>query len=173
MRQFCGFIAILACLSSTALAGETQPTQEYAAFSRLVHKFVVKQLPKKFEDNSGWGQMSEVPANIRFAALRKIVKVDDHLEAPHGAWRRFMGKIEDPDKNLKIVVKDFKKLDERTYRITVEVEATVVCHGEWQQWQKGLLLISAEASADADFKATIVCEVGVSPNFKKFPLPWA
>ena len=169
MRHLSGFIGVLAFLPLTTLAGETQPSLEYTAFSHLVHKIVVKQLPKEFEENSGWGQMIEVPANIRLAGLRKMVKVGDRLEAPHGAWRRFKGKIEDPDKNLKIVVKDFKKLDDRTYRITVDVEATILCHGEWQQWQKGLLLIGGEAIGDADFKAAIVCDVAVSPNFKKFP----
>ena len=169
MRRLFTSIALLAFVSLTVAAGEPQPMQEYGAFSRLVHKIVVKQLPKQFEDNSGWGQMIEVPANIRLAGLRKMVKVGDRHEAPHGAWRRFQGKIEDPDKNLKIVVKDFKKLDDKTYRIAVDVDATVMVHAEWQQWQKGLLLVGVEAVADADFKAALVCEVGVSPNFKKFP----
>jgi len=68
---------------------------------------------------------------------------------------------------LKIVVKDFKMLDEKTYRIVADVEATVLCHGEWQQWQKGIPLVGASASADADFKAAIVCDIGVSLNVKK------
>jgi hypothetical protein len=169
MRLAGGLIGILAILPFSASAGEKQPMRDYADFSRLVHKIVVKQLPKQFEDVSGWGQMTEVPANLRLMGLRKIIKVGDHLEAPHGAWRRFKGKIEDPDKNLKIAVKDFKKLDDKTYRIKVDVDATILCQGEWQQWQKGLLLVGADATADANIAAAIVCDVGVSFNLKKFP----
>jgi hypothetical protein len=163
------FIGVLAFLPWSVFAGEKTPKQDYAEFSRLVHKIAVKQLPKQFEDNSGWGQMIEVPANLRLPGLRRIVKVGDHLEAPHGPWRRFHGKIEDPDKNLKIVVKDFKKLDDKTYRVFVDVDATILCHGEWQQWRKGLLIIGADAFADANITAAIVCDVGVSLDLKKFP----
>ena len=169
MRRIGGLMAILALLPLTSIAGEPQPRRDYAEFSRLVHKIVVKQLPKQFEDTSGWGQRTEVPTNIRLFALRKIVKVGDHFEAPHGPWRRFQGKIEDPDKNLKIIVKDFKKLDEKTYRIVFDVDTTILCHGEWQQWQKGIMIIGAEALADANFTAALVCDVGVSLDLKKFP----
>jgi hypothetical protein len=169
MRHLSGLIGILAILPLSLSAGEPPPKQDYADFSRLVQKLVVKQLPKQFEDNSGWGEMTEIPPNLRLPRLRKVVRVGDHLEAPHGSWRRFMGKIEDPDKNLKIVVKDFKQLDAKTYRINVDVDATIMCHGEFQQWQKGLLLVGVETIADANITAAIVCDVGVSLNLKTFP----
>ena len=169
MFRIGGLIGMLAVLPLSLSAGEPRPKNEYAEFSRLIHSIVVKQLPKQFEDASGWGQTTEIPANLRLMALRKFVKVEDRLEAPHGAWRKFKGKIEEPSKNLKIVVKDFKKLDEKTYRVVVDVDVTVLCQAEWQQWQKGLLLFEAEASADANLTAAIVCDVGVSLNIKRFP----
>lgn len=166
--------ALLGILLPLSLAAQTPtepkvPKEEYAEFSKLIHKVVVKQLPKEFEDASGWGQRIEVPDNLPLAVLRKIVKVGDHLEAPHGTWRRFKGKIEEPAKNLRIVVKDFKKLDDKTYRVTVDVDVTILCRGEVQQWQKGLMLIGADVSADANATAAIVCDVGVALNLKKFP----
>jgi hypothetical protein len=173
MRPLSALLGILALLA-LSLAAQTptqpkSPKEEYAEFSKLIHKVVVKQLPKEFEDASGWGQMIEVPDNLPVAVLRKLVKVSDHLEAPHGTWRRFKGKIEQPDKNLKIVVKEFKKLDDKTYRVKVDVDATILCRGEVQQWQKGLMLIGADISADANVTAAIVCDVGVALNLKKFP----
>ncbi len=169
MRSLSCLLAILAIPFSVAAQTPSDSKDEYAKFSKLIHKVVVKQLPKEFEDATGWGQRIEVPNNLPLAGLRTLVKVGDHLEAPHGTWRRFKGKIEQPDKNLKIVVKDFKKLDDKTYRVKVDVDATILCRGEVQQWQKGLMLISAEVIADANFTAAMVCDVGVSLNLKKFP----
>ena len=171
MRLFCGLLGIVACLPFTLSAGEkSPPKQDYEDFSRLIHRTAVKQLPKQFEDVSGWGQMIEIPGNLRLMGLRKVVKVGNHLEAPHGAWRKFKGRIEDPDKNLKIVVKDFKFLEEKKiYRIVVDVDVTMLCHTEWQQWQKGLLLIGAEAVADANITAALVCDVNVLLDITKFP----
>jgi hypothetical protein len=169
MRSLAAVFAVITLLPCAGVAGETQPKQDYAEFSRLLHSIAVKQLPKQFEDNSGWGQMTEVPANIKYAALRKIVKVGDHLEAPHGAWYRFKGKIEDPAKNLKIAVKEFKKLDAKTYRMAVYVDATIMAQAEWQQWQKGILLAGMDATADVNVTAMMVCDLGVSVNSKKLP----
>ena len=168
MRPIGGLIVLLTFLPLTLPAQETKPNSEYAAFSKLIHSVAVKQMPKQFEDNSGWGQMTVVPDNLPLFRLRKIVKVKDHLEAPHGAWRRFKGKIEHPDKNLKIVVKDFKKLDDKTYRVVVDVDAIVMVHADWQQWQKGLMLIGASATVDANITAAIVCDVGATLTFKDF-----
>jgi hypothetical protein len=162
-------LAIFTLLPLAGAAGETQPKQDFVEFSRLLHAIAVKQLPKQFEDDSGWGQRTEVPADIKYAALRKIVKVGDHLEAPHGAWYRFKGKIEDPAKNLKIAVKEFKKLDAKTYRIAVHVDATIMAQAEWQQWQKGILLAGIETTADVNVTAMMVCDVGLSVNRKKLP----
>lgn len=168
MRNLLATLGIFT-LAAASVFGQTPAKDDYAQFSKLIHRVVVKHLPKEFEDASGWGQMIEVPDNLPLAVLRKIVKVGNHLEAPHGTWRRFKGKIENPDKNLKIAVKEFRKLDEKTYRVKADVDATVMCRGEVEHWQKGLLILGLDAVADADFHAAIVCDIGVSVNTKKFP----
>src|SRR5438067_7323828 len=109
-------IVILVFVPSALSAGEKTPTKiDYAEFSKLVHHIVVKSLPKQFADTSGWGQTIPIPPKLSLPNLRKYVKVGDKLELPHGAWRRFKGSMEDPVKNLKINVKDFKALDDKTF----------------------------------------------------------
>jgi len=169
MRAVFGIIPLFAILPLSVPAGEKQPKQEYKEFSRLIHSIVVKELPKEVEDASGWGGTIPAEFNLPLPRLRRYVKVGDKLEMPHGTWRKFKGKIEDPDKNLKIVVKDFKQLDVKTYRVVTDVDTTVLLHVDVQQWQKGLMLIGAEADVDARFTAAIVCDVSASLNFKKFP----
>jgi hypothetical protein len=170
MRHLIIMTIFCAILPFTISAGEKKENpQEYAEFSRLIHSAVVKQLPKEFEDSSGWNQFIDLEPNLRLPKLRKVVKVGDKLMFPHGTWRRFKGKVEDPEKNLKIVVKEFRALDNKTYRVVADVDATILCWGEVLQWQKGLMLVGGEATADANLTAAIVCDVGVSLNFKKFP----
>ncbi len=168
MRSMIGLIGIFVVLP-VSVAQEKQEKQDYKEFSRLVHAIVVKQIPKEFEDTSGWGGTIPVEANLPLPKLRKYVKVGDKLELPHGTWRRFKGKVEEPDKNLKIVVKEFKQLNDKTYRVVTDVDATFLVRSEVQQWQKGLFLIGGEVAADANLTAAIVCDVDVSLNVKKFP----
>jgi hypothetical protein len=169
MRRTALLIGVLTLIPLSLSAGEPQSKQDYAEFSRLLHTVVVSQLPKQFEDNSGWDQLIPAPQKLPLPQLRKYVKVGEKMFVPHGSWRRFKGTLENPDKNLKIVVKDFKQLDDKTYRIVVDVDAIVLCNAEWQQWQKGLQLVGLEAAGDATFTSAMVCDIGVSLNFDKFP----
>jgi hypothetical protein len=168
--RYAGFlIGLLALVPLGLEAGEKESRPDYADFSRLLHVMVVRQLPKEFEESSGWGQTIPAPPNLPFPNLRKYVKVGDRLEVPHGAWRRFKGKIEDPDKNLKITVKDFRKLDDKNYRLVVDADAIITGQAEWEQWQKGLLLFGLEGIADARLKSAVVCDIAVIFNLTKFP----
>src|SRR5438067_2386068 len=106
MRRAACLIGILILAPLTLSAGEKPPREEYAEFSRLIHKIIIGQLPKEVEDASGWGQTIPVPPKLSLPRLRKYVKVGDKLELPHGAWRRFKGKIENPETNLKIALKE-------------------------------------------------------------------
>ncbi len=151
-------------------AQEKQPDQEYAAFSKMLHSMAVKQLPKEFEDASAWNQTIPAEPNLRLQKLRTFIKVGDKQEMPHGTWRRFKGKIEEPDKNLKIVVKDFKSMENgKFYRLVLDIDATILCNIEVQQWQKGLLLIGGQGAADANVTAAVTADIAWSFNFKKLP----
>jgi len=168
MYRIIGLIA-LAILPLTLTAQEAESKQDFTAFSKLLHQRVTKEL-KEFKDDSGWGQTIPVPPKLPLPGLRTYLKSGDEVVLPHGAWQRFNGKVEDPNKNLKIVVKDFKKTaDGKKYRLVADVDVTIVCHGEWQLWQKGLLIVSGASAADANFTAAVVCEVGVCFDFKMFP----
>jgi len=169
MRPIGIVIAIATLIPLNMSAGEKQTKQEYSEFSRLVHSVVVKQLPKEFEDASGWGQTIPVTEKLPFPGLRTYVKVGDKVEVPHGTWRRFKGRIEQPDKNLKIVVRDFKQIDGKNYRVAVDVDVIVLTHTEIQQWQKGLPLIGGQAVIDVNVTASMVCDINASFELKKFP----
>src|SRR5262245_21212858 len=170
MRLLSGFIGFLILLPIGLYAQEKQqPKGEYKEFSRLVHSMVVKQIPKEFEDTSGWGGTIPIEPNLPLPRLRRYVKVGDKMEMPHGTWRKFKGKLEDPDKNLKIVIKDFKQIDGKNYRVVADVDVTVLMLAEVQQWQKGLMLIGSEVAVDTNFTAAIVVDINATLNFKKFP----
>jgi hypothetical protein len=146
------------------------PAKTYADFSRLIHRMVVKELPKEFEDNSGWGQIVPLTEPVRFPNLpRAKVKIDGKEGYPHGVWRRFKVKIEDPDRDLKIVVREFSKLDLKTFRLVIDSEVAPAGTAEIQNWQKGLPLGKVNAQADALLGLGMVFDIGVTLNTKKFP----
>jgi len=145
------------------------PKKDYTALSKMIHQVVVSQLPKVFNGQTGWGQTIPIPPEgLRLMRRRKTVQVGDHLELPHGQWRKTRGWFEDPQRDLTIQVRDLHPIGKSAYRIALDVEA--VLHGETQveQWQKGILLVGIMGQADARIGIFLECDVALSLG-KGFP----
>lgn len=165
---------VLLLITSTALGAGDAPKkgnagEDYAEFSRLLHKIVLKQLPKVHEDDSGWGGTVPVPPNLRLPGLRTYVKVGDQTELPHGLWRKVKVWLDDPARNLVIRVRELKPTEAKTYRLLLEADADLRGWAEVQHWQKGLALVGFVANADARVRLTLDCDVAVGLKPRTFP----
>jgi hypothetical protein len=169
MRTLVLGIGLLTCAPILAIADDPTPTPDYRELSKVIQQQVVKKLPKEVEKRFGWGETIPLPPRLPLPRLRTYVKVGDHIEVPHGPWRRVKGRIEDPSKDLDIQVREFRQLEPTTYRLALDADTTVNCEAEWQQWQKGLRLVGATAVADAALRISLVCDVGVSLDLSTFP----
>lgn len=179
MRMMPLFAASL-CFPLIALADEPskknadapapKKEQDFTEFSKLVQSFVVKQAPKEFEHRDGWGNVIPLPEKrLPLPNLRTYLKDGDRVVLPHGAWKKLRLKLDDPAKNIKIQVTEFKNIDAKTYRLVLDAEIALRADGEWQQWQKGLMIVGAGVETDALVHLAIGCDVGVALNFKKLP----
>jgi hypothetical protein len=164
------FIAVAFGLPLAVPAGEAPKKDEFSELSRLLHKLVVKQVPREHEEKIGWGTSIPIPPKLLAPGLKRMyVKVGDRQELAHGAWKRILIKLDDPDRDLRIRVKEFKKGEKGTYRVVIDSEAPLRCYGELNQWLRGLLLARVDGQADATIATTMVCDVNVALNVKKFP----
>jgi hypothetical protein len=176
MRMMPLFLGALLVTPLVAVAEEEIPApkskkpNDYAEFSKLVHGFVAPHVKKQFEHRDGWGNTIPLPeTKLRLPNLRTYLKVGDELVLPHGAWKKLKVRIDDPAKDIQIQVKEFKPQGDKSYRLVLEADVVLATQGEWQQWQKGLLLIGVAGEADAFLKVTVGCDVGVSLNLNKLP----
>jgi hypothetical protein len=145
------------------------PKADYAEFSKLVHKFVVDGTPKPIEHRDGWGATIPHTEKLILPRLRTYLKDGDRVVLPHGAWKRLKVQLEDPARDLVINVKDFKYAGGKNYRLDLDADVVLRTDGEWQQWQKGLLLVGVEGVADAYLHVSIGADIGVELDFKTFP----
>jgi hypothetical protein len=142
---------------------------DYAEFSKLVHTFVVKGTPKDVEHRDGWGNVIPHTEKLILPRLRTYLKDGDRIVLPHGAWKRLKVQIEDPARDLIINVKNFKYAGGKNYRLDLDADVVLRTEGEWQQWQKGLLLVGVEGVADAYLHVAVGTDIGVELDFKQFP----
>ncbi|MCI0378359.1 MAG: hypothetical protein L0215_12190 [Gemmataceae bacterium] len=174
-RTFLAF-SIVGLLTSFALAqdplksgSKPRPAEnrDYSEFAKIIHAMVVKEIPKEYEDLSGWGLTIPFPDKVVFGGLKRVaVKVGDRVEVPHGLWKRFKVYMADPAKDLDIEVQHFSKVDDKTYRVEVEADALVVGEGRLAQWINGLEIIGLSAKGEALINIYVTCDVGVAIKFK-------
>jgi len=143
--------------------------KDFTEFSKLVHGVVVNQTPKEYEHKDGWGNTIPLEGRLPLPNLRTYLKNGDKVVLPHGAWKKMKLKLDDPHKDIKIQVKEFKPIDAKTYRVVLDADIALRADGEWQQWQKGLMLVGVGVQTDAFINLAVGCDVGVALNFKKIP----
>ena len=159
---------LLPALAWAAVEEPPMPKKDFTALSQMIHKTVVSQIPKDYRSESGWGQTIPIPDNLRSVRRRQTVQVGDHQELPHGHWRKTHVWLDDPNRDVTIQVRDLRPASNKSYRIALDVDATLHGETEVQQWQKGLLLVDLMAQADARFGLLLECDAALSLG-KGFP----
>ncbi len=170
--RFLGALGFVFLALSAGHADDPSPEakRDYADFSKMIHKMVVKDLPKEFEDKSGWGQTVPLTEKLLFPRLPRVkFRVGDKEGFPDGLWKKFKVRFDDPAKDIKINVKEFTKVDAKTFRLAVDSEAAFTGAGEVQNWQRGVRLGQIDAVASAVVGLTTVFDVAVTFDTKKFP----
>lgn len=164
-------LLLLAPVPLLAQTAAPPPADDPAAeLGRLIHKAVVAKMPKVYEDQSGWGRTVPLPDNLRFPRLRRtVVQVGDRPEVPDGLWRKLRLRLDDPDRDLQVRVRSFKRLDATKYRVTVEADATVRAEADVQRWRNGLRLADLTARADVALGVVVECDVVARLDAGKLP----
>ncbi len=142
-----------------------------ADLARLIHKAIAAKLPKVYENDSGWGGTVPLPERVRARRVKRtVVEVGDHLEVPDGTWRKVRLSVPDPDSDLTVRVRSFKRLEgEGKYRLTVEADAALKGEADVRRWRYGVMLADLTARADAVLTVLIECDVAVKVPLRLEP----
>jgi hypothetical protein len=153
-------------LSVAALADEKP---DHAELSKLINQALADRIPKQYEDKSEWGKTIPIPPGFKVGPKRTVVKVGDNDELPHGPWKRTKVWVDDPAKDVKITIREFRKVEGKPSKLILEATAALHVERQRKGWQKGLPLLDVTVLADAVVKADVECDVSVSLDTKKFP----
>ena len=66
-------------------------------------------------------------------------------------------------------MRDFKKTDAGTLRLSLDAQASIHGEAERKRWSKGILLFNLLLQADATFDMALDCDVAISFKTEKFP----
>lgn len=142
----------------------------YRELAQLLHKQLLDRAPKQVEDQSDWGKTIPPPERLRLPRLRRTwVRVGDHMELPHGLWKKSRFWLADPEHGLRIVVLDLYRQENEQIRMRFQLDLDICAEGEWEQWLNGLRLLNVSARADVAVSVVVDCDVTTTLNLAKFP----
>lgn len=166
-------------LTLVAVGQEPTPIQEptppstkadYSEISKMIRALVLKSAPKEFIDDSSWGQTTPFPPRFILRNVpRTTIKVGDRLELAHGPWKRAKVWMENPERDFFLAVTNIESTDASKHRVSLTSVAPVLIDYEFQQWVKGLMLLSVNGRARAKVRADIQCDAAVTLDVTKFP----
>lgn len=171
MKTWCPCLALL--LAPASLAAQPAPPADEAAgapLAHLIHTAIVAKLPPVFEDRSGWGHTVPMPDRVRRPRLRRtVVPVGDHMEVPDGTWRKVRLRVEQPDRDVRVHVRSFRRLDATSYRIVVETDVALRAEADVQRWRNGLELADLSAWAGVGLGVLVECDVAGRLDTRRMP----
>jgi hypothetical protein len=165
---------VLLAAPLTAQAAPAPPAEEAAAdrLGQMIHTILVAKLPKKFVDESEWGQTIPLPERLRLPrARRTFVKVGDHMEVPDGVWRKVRLRLDDADRDLGVRVRSLIRQGPTTGRLTVDADVLLHADADVQRWRNGLLLADVNGRADVALGVLVECDVSIRLHTAG-PLSW-
>jgi hypothetical protein len=158
-------LTFFVALMGSALQGQEPPPvpdreTRAADLERLIHDAVASRLGKVVEDASGWGRTIPLPEQLkRPQARRMIVDVDGHPEVPDGTWHKVRLWLADPERDLRVRVKSFRRLEATKYRLETSTDAALRTEADVVRWRNGILLADLTARARVSLNVSLGCEV--------------
>ncbi len=168
--KFASPFAIALALAVSAAGQESAEKPDYSELSKMIRSMALKNAPKEFNVAPAWGLSTPIPPKLRLQNLpRTTIQVGDRVELAHGSWKKANIWMDDPEKDLALVVADLKPIDSSKYRLSLTSSAPLNVDYEFQQWLNGLMLVGVTGRAKAKVKIDLDCDVALSLNVGKFP----
>lgn len=145
---------------ATATSSSTPVPQHEQILAQAVHSILISKMPTEHEERKNWGKIARIfdGYDVKGKGL-KISLRKREKDANHGLWKRFKVWIDDPQRDVRIEVRNSRRV--APDRLRFELVGTVDGHGfaELKQWSNGVQLLGVSADADATVELLLECDI--------------
>ena len=136
----------------------------------FVKTIAMHVMPTQHEDRRKWGLQKEIVSglNVRLDGLRLRTK-RRRKKVNHGSWSMYRLEMDHPQKEIVIQDVQLRSKKPGSVQLHIVCEAHVKTHGRYQNWRRGVRLLSVSASGDAKIRLTLDCSVAVKFDITKLP----
>lgn len=152
----------LALVLWTASARGDEPPAHERHLSELVESIVRTAVPRTISNDKHWDKHEEVFAGVKVRSRGLKVRISKRKQRlRHGFWRRYDVTLVDPERTLKVRIRDVQPLGggRWTYTVNAEVRANVVTR--FEHWNLGVKLLNTSTEANATLRLRADCSLQV------------
>ena len=154
LRNWISYGLAVACflLAASGRAHAAVSDDLAKVLSPILEDAVRRSVPTSFRDESDWNRTHEFTKRFKVRGKWNDLRLERVREPKnHGDWVRYLGEIEDAERDVEIWVEQLKVGPNQS---TCQIHARVTFQGEaeFQQWVRGVRLIGVSVVAEATVK---------------------
>lgn len=144
--------------------------QTPATVQPLLMGLVLKNIPADYENTKKWGGQREVwdGLHVRMDGLKIHTKRRKKL-ANHGSWKRYHISLIDPREHVQFRFENVHEGPDEKIAFDMFLAAKLAAHGRFQEWNRGVRLLSISAEGIADVQLRLTCLVATQLDVTKLP----
>ena len=133
--------------------------------------WIAKQsIPTTYEERKDWGKKREIVTGLRLVGSgRKLRTAARRKMVNHGTWKMYRVTLKDRQDNFHIELNRMQVTDDNRLTFEAIIEARLDMFARWAQWNRGVQLISLNASADAEVRLQLTGNMAIHIDPGKLP----
>jgi hypothetical protein len=153
---------VAACgLASIANAQTPQPPASDALASTL-SQLIRDAIPRTYDKQKDWGATRDVTVGYRVDGKPFHYHVHRRTKpVEHGVWKHYKLQVVEPDKNLRVRLRDLRPVGPGRMAFTLELESKLDAWARAKVYQYGVHIIALEVEGDLQMRLQIHGEIAL------------
>jgi hypothetical protein len=161
--QSCIAAVIIACIFATCAVGQP-PTalSEESALASTLSQLIREAIPLSYDKQKDWGAAREITVGYRVDGKPFHYHVHRRKKAvEHGVWKHYKLRVVEPDKNLRVRLRDLRPVAPGRMAFTLELESKLDAWARAKIYQYGVHIIALEVEGDLQMRIQIEGEIAL------------
>ena len=148
----------------------TADISDSTSMNELLIWIARQSIPTTYEEKKDWGQQREIVTGLRLVGRgRKLRTASRRKMVNHGTWKMYRVSLKDRQDGFHIELNQVRGTEDNWLSFEAVIEAHLEMFARWAKWNRGVQLISLNASADADVRLQLTGKMAIRIDPRKFP----
>jgi hypothetical protein len=159
--QTCIAAWVIACIFATCAVAQLPTAQsESSALATTLSQLIREAIPLHYDKQKDWGATREITVGYHLDGKPFHYHVHRRKkQVEHGVWKHYKLQVVEPDKNLRVRLRDLRPVAPGRMAFTLELESKLDAWARAKVYQYGIHVIALEVEGDLQMRLQIHGEI--------------